>query len=223
MKNTAFFDFSLAEKWVWLKRIRRCKGFSVQSPWAYDLVVNVINNHTELPEYLALRRKYPNIPFQQRRHLELLLRLVRKFCPASVICLTGGNGTSGNGSCAPVNGSNAIRDYLLAGRPINRFQLVDSLAAVDWSTAGGRSVNGRTLVHIVDQEGCEAFFQEAARRLRGADPLFVIYGINSSQTMRRLWLHVKERQEGCVTFDLYYSGLAFFDSKRFKQNYVINF
>ena len=43
------------------------------------------------------------------------------------------------------------------------------------------------------------------------------------KAVRRLWRSVVAEMQGVVTFDLYYCGLVFFDKKRFKQNYVINF
>lgn len=38
-----------------------------------------------------------------------------------------------------------------------------------------------------------------------------------------LWQNVVNDSRSRVTFDLYYCGIVFFDKKRFKHNYIINF
>ena len=37
------------------------------------------------------------------------------------------------------------------------------------------------------------------------------------------WKELKSDERARVTFDLYYCGIVFFDKKRHKQNYIINF
>jgi hypothetical protein len=40
---------------------------------------------------------------------------------------------------------------------------------------------------------------------------------------RHLWKEIVNWPQTMVTFDLYYCGIAFFDTKRTKQHYIINF
>ena len=51
----------------------------------------------------------------------------------------------------------------------------------------------------------------------------MLLDIRRDKAMRRQWRKVVEERPGVVTFDLYYCGLVFFDKKRYKQNYIINF
>ena len=37
------------------------------------------------------------------------------------------------------------------------------------------------------------------------------------------WKHLQEDERVKLTFDLYDIGLVFFDRKRIKQNYIVNF
>ena len=37
------------------------------------------------------------------------------------------------------------------------------------------------------------------------------------------WEHVKNDHRVQVTYDLYYCGIVFFDTKRYKQHYIVNF
>jgi hypothetical protein len=39
----------------------------------------------------------------------------------------------------------------------------------------------------------------------------------------KFWRGIKRHPKVTVTFDLYYCGIVLFDSKRAKQNYIINF
>jgi hypothetical protein len=40
---------------------------------------------------------------------------------------------------------------------------------------------------------------------------------------KEAWQQIVDDQRTGVTFDLYYCGLAMFDKKRIKKNYIINF
>ena len=50
--------------------------------------------------------------------------------------------------------------------------------------------------------------------------VLIIEGINKD---KRFWQFVKEDGRTSITFDLYYCGIVFFDKKRHKMHYVINF
>ncbi len=52
------------------------------------------------------------------------------------------------------------------------------------------------------------------------DSLIVVEEIKQDKT---LWNQLKADQRVTISYDLYYCGLLFFDSKRSKQNYIINF
>jgi hypothetical protein len=52
------------------------------------------------------------------------------------------------------------------------------------------------------------------------DTMVVIDGIHRNKDN---WQKVVSDERTVVTFDLYYCGIVFFDKKRHKQNYIINF
>lgn len=63
-----------------------------------------------------------------------------------------------------------------------------------------------------------------AIRLRADDrTLVVVRKINSDNGARRCWKEIVDDERNVVTFDLYYCGIVFFDKKRYKQNYIVNF
>jgi len=50
--------------------------------------------------------------------------------------------------------------------------------------------------------------------------VLIIEGINKD---KEFWRQVTEDERTSITFDLYYCGIVFFDKKRHKTNYIINF
>ena len=47
--------------------------------------------------------------------------------------------------------------------------------------------------------------------------------LDNMNAARHLWDETATSLENIVTFDMYYCGLIYIDSKRYKQNYIINF
>ena len=64
-----------------------------------------------------------------------------------------------------------------------------------------------------------------AAALKQADDrtLFVIEDIGYNDTAKRMWQKLLESDITSVSYDLYYLGIAFFDHKRYKNNYIVNF
>lgn len=193
---------------VWLGRIGRCRGFGIQSPWAFNLATRVVNDHSRLDAYETLSVKYPRQGTSSRKLRQLYLRLSASLEPASSLC---------------VGGESAITaDYIVAGRPGLKVQTLpacfsekDIRAAVSETSQPWFAV-----IAPCDSAPC------AAKCLAGhaADgSMLVIEGIKDNKQMKALWREILKDTPHVVTFDLYYCGLVFFDKKRYKQNFIINF
>ena len=66
---------------IWLSRIDKCRGFGIQSPWAYAMATNVINanSHADVCEILKRKHHYSDVVY---RHLcELMYRLADELQP----------------------------------------------------------------------------------------------------------------------------------------------
>ena len=186
---------------VWLGRIHRCRGFGVQSPWAYAMVRYVINEHWPYYAYKPLRRAYPQVGGVGRKLLELCLRLANRVQPAAAFTF----GVDGEMYGAYIK-AGCRRAELFAG------------AGECMARAGG----GRVLAVIAPCGGfADAYAGMAGVAADGSAAVLV--GIHGDKAMRKLWRRVVAEQQGVVTFDLYWCGLVFFDVKRYKQNYIINF
>ena len=78
------------------------------------------------------------------------------------------------------------------------------------------------LVRICPIAGCEAFLEKALAE-SDQSSVFVIEDISSDAVAHRMWQQLVESEKVSVSYDLYYCGIAFFDTDRHKTNYVVNF
>lgn len=194
--------------WIWLRRIRHCRGFGVQSPWAYRIVRYVINEHWSYYAYDTLRRKYPDAGVIDRKLCELCLRLANHVQPLLMVNIDTDCRISG--------------EYMKAG--YRRAKYLEVTAA-DYKTAMKLPTgndDAAKLIRIVPQDNLEQIFDTACSIARHGT-VIMLQGIHEDATARRLWTRTLAERPHVVTFDLYYCGLIFFDDKHFKQNYIINF
>lgn len=196
----------LKRTWIWLRRIRHCRGFGVQSPWAYRMVRYVINEHWPYYAYEDLRRRYPAVKSTARKLCELCLRLSNNVQPYMIINVDASGYVSG--------------EYLKAG--CRKAKYVEPDSAESMAQLMSACGDGALLVRLVPQDGLDTLFDTACRRARHGT-VIMLQGIHEDAAARRLWGRTVKKVPHVVTFDLYYCGLIFFDDKRFKQNYMINF
>ena len=190
--------YSKLRRWlVWAGRIGRCRGFGVQSPWAYRMVRYVINEHWPYYAYGPLAARFPGFDVTERRVCELCLRLANYLQPACTV------------SCG-VEGD-ALGCYVRAGCRRTVF-----------AKSAGDGVPQADFAVIAPCRWAEKAFGSVCASAKDGCAVMLL-DIRRDKAMRRLWRRVAAETQGVVTFDLYYCGLVFFDKKRFKQNYVINF
>ena len=182
---------------VWAVRIGHCRGFGVQSPWAYRMVRYVINEHWPYYAYAPLAARFPGMDVTRRRICELCLRLANHLQPRKVMSY----GVDGD----------AIGCYIQAG-----------CRRAECAKAGAEGVAEADFAVLAPADGFERAFVGMCAAARDGSAVMLL-DIRRDKAMRRLWLSVAGETQGVVTFDLYYCGLVFFDRKRFKQNYIINF
>lgn len=92
-----------------------------------------------------------------------------------------------------------------------------------WCQAGCRRTSFCDMPEVIEMavaDICETErISEIIRRCNDAS-LLVADRIYKNRT---LWNNICQKQQVTVTFDLYYCGIALFDTKRYKTNYIINF
>ena len=185
----------------WLRRIKYCRGFGVQSPSAYRFIRYVINEHYPYYAYDELRKELPRLDSLTRKRMELYFR-VANFRQASLwldFC----------------ERNDVIATYV--GRGCNATR-VRNIADSQQPVSGDKI----EVLRICPSAGCEALL-EAALQKTDDHTLFIIEDIGYNDTAKRMWQKLLESDLTSVSYDLYYLGIAFFDRKRYKANYVVNF
>lgn len=185
----------------WLRRIKYCRGFGVQSPSAYRFIRYVINEHYPYYAYDELRKELPRLDSLTRKRMELYFR-VANFRQASLwldFC----------------ERNDVIATYVGRGCHATQVRRITDLRQI---TADDRI----EVLRICPTAGSEAVL-EAALQQADDHTLFIIEDIGYNDTARRLWQTLLESDITSVSYDLYYLGIAFFDRKRYKANYVVNF
>lgn len=185
----------------WLRRIKYCRGFGVQSPSAYRFIRYVINEHYPYYAYDELRKELPRLDSLTRKRMELYFR-VANFRQASLwldFC----------------ERNDVIATYVGRGCHATQVRRITDLQQI---TADDRI----EVLRICPSAGCEALL-EAALQKTDDHTLFIIEDIGYNDTAKRMWQKLLESDLTSVSYDLYYLGIAFFDRKRYKANYVVNF
>ncbi|WP_293526375.1 hypothetical protein [Prevotella sp.] len=185
----------------WLRRIKYCRGFGVQSPSAYRFIRYVINEHYPYYAYDELRKELPRLDSLTRKRMELYFR-VANFRQASLwldFC----------------ERNDVIATYV--GRGCHATQ-VHRITDLQQTTADDRI----EVLRICPSAGCEALL-EAALQQTDDRTLFIIEDIGYNDTAKRMWQKLLDSDLTSVSYDLYYLGIAFFDRKRYKNNYIVNF
>lgn len=185
----------------WLRRIKYCRGFGVQSPSAYRFIRYVINEHYPYYAYDELRKELPRLDSLTRKRMELYFR-VANYRQASLWL------------------DYSRRDDTIAiyvGRGCNATR-VRNIADSQQPVSGDKI----EVLRICPIAGCEALL-EAALQKTDDHTLFIIEDIGYNDTAKRMWQTLLESALTSVSYDLYYLGIAFFDRKRYKNNYIVNF
>lgn len=192
---------------IWLSRIGCCRGFGIQSPWAYSLVRYVINEHYPYYAYECLAKDFPAADAVRRKMGEFFLRLANHAQPEMVVAVG-------------FDDEDMKRDeaYFRAGCNTLRWMGVRP-SDVDSALKTLENASGAHILHVnataIDAER----LAEAVKRLRTGD--FVV--VDRLNYNKAIWQDVVGRLQNIVSFDMYYCGLVYVDPKRYKQNYKINF
>lgn len=175
------------------------RGFGVQSPSAYRFIRYVISEHYPYYAYDDLRREYPALDWLTRKRMELYFRLAN-FCRTEQMV-------------DYASDSSLLADYVQHGcrrtRVLNVYNgVLDALHM--------------RLVRICPLDGCEDFL-EIALADSAQTSVFVVEDICTNPVASRMWQRLVESEKVSVSYDLYYCGIAFFDTDRHKTNYIVNF
>lgn len=193
--------YRLERIFVWIMRMHCCRGFGIQSPTDYSFVCNVVNEHYPYDSYSDLRKLFPDISWKVRKLCCLYFRISNFLQPDIV---------------AGIFADKVYNAYLYAG--CNKAVILDNS---EFGAIDSRDVKGLFIAPISDT-AFPLFFAKVLETA-GEQSILVVEGIHCSSEAKKHWRAIQSDERIGVTFDLYYAGIAFFDKKRYKQNYKINF
>lgn len=199
--------------WNWCRRFRHRCGYGVHSPSDFFLITSVI--YEKLPYYAYDRLKASagvnSLPHYREKVNRLLFRLVNFYRPMVLVEVGTGNG-------------DAFR-YMKEAR--SSMDAV-SLEGTDWKEtarqlekelAGNKRID---FLHIAHTPYYKEVFEMLFPYLHERSSV-VIGDIYASKDRKAWWKELTNDERVRLTFDLYDIGLMFFDTKRYKQNFIVNF
>lgn len=188
---------------VWLRRSRHSRGFGVQSPWAYRFIRYVVNEHYPYYAYDDLSRLYEGYPKQIQKLCRLYFRIANFWQAEQALDYSAASETD------------VIRLYgTFMKRGCNKLEVVPVRHAADFSSV-------RLMRLSVEGDYRQVF--EKAVSLANASTMIIVEQIKRDKESRTFWKSIVDDPRCITTFDLYYCGIIFFDKKRYKENYVVNF
>ena len=199
--------------WNWCRRFRHRCGYGVHSPSDFFLITSVI--YEKLPYYAYDRLRASagskSLPHYREKVNRLLFRLVNYYRPSVLVEVGKGNG-------------NAFR-YMQAAR--TSMEAI-SLEGKDWSETsrqlerGLAETNRIDFLHIAHTPYYKEVFEMLLPHLH-EHSVVIIGDIYTSKEREAWWKELTDDERVRLTFDLYDIGLMFFDKKRYKQNFIVNF
>lgn len=188
---------------VWLRRSRHSRGFGVQSPWAYRFIRYVVNEHYPYYAYDDLSRLYEGYPKQIQKLCRLYFRIANFWQAEQAL------------DYSAASEMDVIRLYgTFMKRGCNKLEVVPVRHAADFSSV-------RLMRLSVEGDYRQVF--EKAVSLANASTMIIVEQIKRDKESRTFWKSIVDDPRCISTFDLYYCGIIFFDKKRYKENYVVNF
>lgn len=193
--------YTISNILIWLRRSKHSLGFGVQSPFAFNFITDVVNEHYQYYSYDWLNNLFPSLDKKNAKLSKLYFRLANYCQPQYVINFYPESETYSNYIKAGCNKSCVIT--------IN-----DEYDKVD--------VFKIDMVIMSLYGDYEDFFYSLLDKTT-TDSLVVVQGINRNKKTKQFWKRIIDDDRVGITFDLYYAGIVFFDKERFKQNYIVNF
>ena len=188
---------------VWLRRSRHSRGFGVQSPWAYRFIRYVVNEHYPYYAYDDLSRLYEGYPKQIQKLCRLYFRIANFWQAEQAL----------DYSAASETDVNQLYGTFMK-RGCNKLEVVPVRHAADFSSV--------RLMRLSVEGNYRQVFEKAVS-LANASTMIIVEQIKRDKESRTFWKSIVDDPRCITTFDLYYCGIIFFDKKRYKENYVVNF
>ena len=204
---------TLKRPFIWLSRFRHRCGYGVHSPFAFNLITQVIYESTPYYKYRDLAIEQKKLApqkdnywkYESKKVKRLLFRLVNYIQPDTIV-------DAGRLAASSL--------YLKAGKEGADYTAASELSEL--FLEAGVPVGFLYLHDYRHPEFMEEVFRICISRTTKTS-VFVIEGIRYTSRMRAVWKCISQHEKAGITFDLYDLGIIFFDKTKIKQDYIVNF
>lgn len=199
---------AVKQPFIWLARLRHRCGYGVHSPFAFELITNVFYEKTPYYAYEELKQKESSgkkLGKTSRKVKRLLFRLVNRFQPQRIV---------------DVGLPSSAISYLQAAKKDTFYTIITYNS--HWVQPIEDFFDFIYIHHPDDPYFVEKTFNQYVKYAH-EKTVCIIEGIYQSGDMKKLWRKLCQEEVVGITFDLYDLGIIFFDRKKVKQHYIVNF
>lgn len=205
----------------WIRRKKQARGHDVHSPFAYQLITDVIHEKHEYNVFSDIEETLPDYyietSHQQLHHLSY--RLVKHFKPQNVLEIESGKGINTLYICAA--------DENIRCRCFEENKQESIIA--ENLIIGNKNKNIRLIDEIDDSDKYDAIFVylntfpidiEILLSMSTNNTFWVLTGIESGNG-KRFWKRIVKDKRVRVTFNLKDIGIAVLNESYHKENYLV--
>ena len=204
---------SIKRLWIWCCRLRHSAGFGVQSPTDFFLITSVMYEKSPYYAYQDLSREHfdPLLPHYRTKINRLLFRMINFTQPRNLLEVGSDNGEAFQYMCTAKKGMEAFA--------IKSQEQQDTLNQLkekldEWQTLD--------CLHIGATFFYKDIYEMACPYLKHGSWM-IVGGIHATKDRESWWKQLQKDERTVITYDLYDVGFVFFDEKRYKENYIVNF
>lgn len=207
---------SIKQPFIWLRRFRHRRGYGVHSPFAFDVVTNVIYEKTAYYAYAQIEKEEREAARHAGRSAatalctkknRLVFRLVNRFQPSLIL---------------DIGAASATTRYLQAGN--KKARCITITDTPTYETFKAEPVDFIYIRPYNDIALVKRVWERAMLEgMIGTRTVCVLDGIHYTASMKTFWQECINDARVGISFDLYDLGILLFDKSKIKQHYIVNF
>lgn len=209
-------------------KMKHRRGHGIHSPFLFSLITKVIEEKDPYYAYADIDSFLETYPIRNRRSTKLdrlLFRLVNYLSAKNILEIGAKSGIGVLYLSAPSTDIH-YKSSCCKIDPMIQTHISDNWQRnVSFSTALF-PIHEKQDCIVIDMKGLETDGEEIYRYISDMiyEQSFVILkNIRTNKEARSLWKKLKDDNRTTVSLDLFSTGIAFFNPKLFRRNYIISF
>lgn len=208
----------------WITRLKQNRGFGVQSPSDFYFVTQVLKERLPYYAYEEIDRIAAECRRHSARHCRMLFRITNYFAPRSIIVAGAGRGETACAIAAACPNATTIVAGTQNLAPCAK-EILHRLPQAQCTGEGEalhaiRESRQPLLVYVGDTTESKQIIEAATEHAKDGT-VIIIDGIHRTPQDLEQWNKAAACPKATITYDLYSAGIMLFDSKRYKQHYML--